>query len=69
MGRGYSRPFHLEHPMKIKLNCVYGQHGPGDEIETDATEGKRLVDVGAGVEIAEPAPAEKPVKTSKPDKA
>ncbi len=44
--------------MKIKLSCYYGEHNPGDVIETDAKEGARLIEVGAGVEVvADPKPA------------
>lgn len=38
--------------MKIKLYCYYGTNNPGDVIDTDAKEGERLIDVGAGVEVA-----------------
>ena len=48
--------------MKIKLYCYYGENGPGDVIDTDAKEGERLIDVGAGVEVeakSKPEPANK----------
>ena len=33
---------------KIRLTCFYGSNAPGDIVEVDAAEYRRLIDLGAG---------------------
>lgn len=54
--------------MKIKLTSVYGDKNPGDIIDVDEAEGKRVVEICNGAvlptaeELAALAPAKAPAK-------
>lgn len=52
--------------MKVKLTCYYGENAPGDVIEVDAEEGKRLIEVAGGAVAVAAAPKPAPDSDAAP---